>query len=79
MTATTDRLLTSREAAELLKLRPETLIAWRVRQTPNRPQPVRVGTRRIAYRESDVLAYREREARVRDWHSDRTKATKRSK
>jgi predicted DNA-binding transcriptional regulator AlpA len=74
-----ERLITSREAAELLNLRPETLIAWRVRQTPNRPQPVRVGTRSVRYREADVIAFRERETKVREWSGDRKKATRRSK
>lgn len=71
---TEDRLLTSREAAELLNLRPETLIAWRVRQTPDRPQPVRVGTRSVRYREADVIRYRDRETKVRSWSTDRKKS-----
>lgn len=71
---TEDRLLTSREAAELLNLRPETLIAWRVRQTPDRPQPVRVGTRAVRYREADVIRYRDRETKVRSWSTDRKKS-----
>ena len=77
MTASAEKLITSREAAELLDLRPETLIAWRVRQTPNRPQPVRVGTRSVRYRIDDVIAYRERETKVREWSGDRKKAAKR--
>lgn len=71
---TEDRLLTSREAAELLNLQPETLVAWRVRRTPGRPQPVRVGDRKVRYRESDVIRYRDRETKVRSWSNDRKKS-----
>jgi predicted DNA-binding transcriptional regulator AlpA len=65
-----ERLLTTRDAAELVGLQPATLIAWRSRGTPGRPQPVRLGTRSIRYREADVLAWRDRESAVRDY-SDR--------
>jgi predicted DNA-binding transcriptional regulator AlpA len=65
-----EQLLTTAAAAELLGLREATLVAWRSRGTPGRPQPVVVGTRSIRYRESDVVAWRDRETTVRDY-SDR--------
>ena len=64
---TTEKLLTTRDAAAIVGLQPATFIAWRTRGTPDRPQPVRVGTRSIRYRESDVLAWRDRETAVRDY------------
>jgi hypothetical protein len=63
MSPKNDRLLTSREAAELLNRREQTLAAWRTRQTPDRPTPVLVG-KRVRYREADVLAFRDRETKV---------------
>lgn len=62
-----EQLLTTAAAADLLGVREATLVAWRSRGTPGRPQPVRVGTRAIRYRESDVLAWRDRETTVRDY------------
>jgi predicted DNA-binding transcriptional regulator AlpA len=61
------KLLTTAAAAELLGLREATLVAWRLRGTPGRPQPVVVGTRAVRYREADVLAWRDRESAVRDY------------
>jgi predicted DNA-binding transcriptional regulator AlpA len=79
MSPTTDRLLSSREAAELLNLREATLVAWRTRQTPNRPRPGVVGSRSIRYREADLLKWRDRETKVRSWSTDRQASTRRSK
>ena len=62
-----EQLLTTAAAAEILGVREATLVAWRARGTLDRPQPVRVGTRSIRYRESDVVAWRDREAAVRDY------------
>lgn len=62
-----EQLLTTAAAAEILGVREATLVAWRTRGTLGRPQPVRVGTRSIRYRESDVVAWRDREAAVRDY------------
>lgn len=63
----TTKLLTTAEAATVLGLREATLIAWRSRGTPGRPQPVRLGTRSVRYREDVVLAWRDRETTVRSW------------
>ncbi len=64
---TTEKLLTTAETASLLNVREQTVIAWRTRRTPDRPEPVRVGTRGVRYREADVLKYRDRETKVRSW------------
>lgn len=48
--------LTTREAADLLRLRPQTLRAWRVRGTG--PAFIRLGSR-ILYRHADVEAWLE--------------------
>ena len=72
---TSERLLTTRAAAELLGLQPATLVAWRTRGTPGRPQPVRLGSRSVRYRETDLLAWRDRETAVRDY-SDRKASRK---
>lgn len=71
--ATSEKLLTTAEAAELCGVREQTVMAWRSRQTPDRPQPVRVGTRSVRYREADVLKWRDRESKVRCWTGDRKK------
>lgn len=70
-----EQLLTTAAAAEILGIREATLVAWRSRGTPGRPQPVRVGTRSVRYREADVLAWRDRETTVRDY-SDRKASRK---
>jgi predicted DNA-binding transcriptional regulator AlpA len=49
------------------------LIAWRSRGTADRPQPVRLGTRSVRYREADVLAWRDREATVRAWPAKKSR------
>lgn len=64
---TTDKLITAREAAELLGLREGTLAAWRSRGTKGQPPAVRIGARSVRYRESAL----------RDWITAREKATKR--
>lgn len=79
MAPTNDRLISTPEAAAILGRREQTLIAWRTRQTPNRPQPVKVGTRAVRYRESDVLAFRDREAKVVAWSGDRKSSKKRGR
>jgi len=61
ITAPTDRLLSTEQAAEILNLRPGTLIAWRSRRDPGAPQFLRLGRRLVRYRE-DVL---------RQWIADR--------
>jgi predicted DNA-binding transcriptional regulator AlpA len=66
-TMSTKQLLTTAEAAAVLGVREATLIAWRSRGTAGRPQPVRLGTRSVRYRQDDVLAYRDRETSVRPW------------
>lgn len=70
---TTEKLLTTAETASLLNVREQTVIAWRTRRTPGRPQPVRVGRRHVRYRERDVLAWRDRETKVRSWSGDSKK------
>lgn len=74
MTATKERLLDTREAAEFLNVREGTLVAWRSRRTPGRPQPVKVGARSVRYPESTLIAYRDRESTVRSWSGDRKKS-----
>jgi predicted DNA-binding transcriptional regulator AlpA len=53
-TATDDRLLTSRQVAEVLGLQPQTLARWRWEGREDRPPEVRIGTRAIRYRASAV-------------------------
>jgi len=61
ITTPADRLLSTEQAAEILNLRPGTLIAWRSRRDPGAPQFLRLGRRLVRYRE-DVL---------RQWIADR--------
>jgi predicted DNA-binding transcriptional regulator AlpA len=77
MAPTTDRLLSTREAADVLGVRESTLVAWRSRGTPGRPQPVKVGSRRVAYAERELIAYRDRESKVVSWSGDSKKSTPR--
>ncbi|MEY8655214.1 helix-turn-helix transcriptional regulator [Brachybacterium paraconglomeratum] len=51
----TERLLTPPEAAELLGIAPQTLANWR--SMGKGPRFVRVGSRSVRYRLSDLLAY----------------------
>jgi len=62
-----ERLFTTREAAEFLGVKEATLIAWRARRTPNRPQPVIVGGRSVRYPESGLREYVERQSALRPW------------
>jgi predicted DNA-binding transcriptional regulator AlpA len=54
ITTPADRLLSTEQAAEILNLRPGTLIAWRSRRDAGAPQFLRLGRRLVRYRE-DVL------------------------
>ncbi|WP_051212476.1 helix-turn-helix transcriptional regulator [Rubritepida flocculans] len=49
------RLLTEHEAAELLRVAPRSLQRWRA--TGDGPRFVRLGLRRVAYAEADLLAW----------------------
>jgi hypothetical protein len=51
-------LLTTLEAARFLKVRPQTLAAWR--HYRKGPRCLRVGTKAIRYRMDDLLAFVER-------------------
>lgn len=62
-----NQLITTAAAAEILGLREATLVAWRSRGTPGRPEPVRLGQRAIRYRHADVVAWRDRESAVCDY------------
>jgi predicted DNA-binding transcriptional regulator AlpA len=53
-TAFADRLLTRKEAAEILGFQPQTLARWKWQGRENRPQEVRVGGRAIRYRASEL-------------------------
>jgi predicted DNA-binding transcriptional regulator AlpA len=54
---TSDRLLSSREAAEIIGLRESTLAAWRSRRTKGQPPAVRVGKRSIRYSEAALCEW----------------------
>ena len=58
--ATTDRLLSSREAAELLGLREQTLSLWRCVKRQPQPTYVKIGSRAVKYRLRDLEAFIER-------------------
>jgi predicted DNA-binding transcriptional regulator AlpA len=49
-----DRLLTRREAAEILGLQPQTLARWKWVGRADRPPEIRVGPRAVRYRLSDL-------------------------
>lgn len=59
-----DPLLPDKEAAPILDVKPHTMAVWRVKQKKGLPAPdipyIRIGTRRIRSRLSDLLAYIER-------------------
>jgi len=57
MTKEHDPMLTREQAAEMLNIKAQTLDTWR--STRRQPQPafVRVGTRTVRYRRSDIEAY----------------------
>lgn len=50
-----DNLLTTHEAAKLLRLSAQTLSTWRCRGEG--PRFVRLGGNRVAYREADLAAF----------------------
>ena len=52
-----DRLLTRKEAAEILGFQPQTLARWKWEGRENRPRELRVGSRAIRYRASDLLQW----------------------
>lgn len=52
-----DRLLTRKQAAELLGLQPQTLARWKWEGRKDRPQEVRVGLRAVRYRTSDLVRW----------------------
>jgi len=51
-----DRLINSTEAAEMLGIRPQTLVTWR--STGKSPlRAIRVGSRAIRYRYGDIIEF----------------------
>ena len=54
------RLLSSREAAELLGLREQTLALWRCVKRQPQPTYVKIGSRAVKYRLRDLEAFIER-------------------
>lgn len=56
-TALDDRLLTRKEAAEILGFQPQTLARWKWEGREDRPREVRVGSRAIRYRASDLVRW----------------------
>ena len=53
-TASDDRLLTRKQAAEVLGFQPQTLARWKWEGREDRPPEVRVGRRAVRYRASDL-------------------------
>lgn len=56
MTQNPDTLITTKQAAELLAIRPNTLATWRSENRSPVPH-VQVGARAVRYRLGDVWAY----------------------
>jgi predicted DNA-binding transcriptional regulator AlpA len=54
LSAADDRLLTRRQAAEVLGFQPGTLARWTWEGREDRPPEVRVGGRAVRYRASDL-------------------------
>jgi predicted DNA-binding transcriptional regulator AlpA len=52
-----ERLLTEKEAAQLLGLQPSTLRRWRSTGQPGQPEFVKIAGRAIRYRMSNLAAY----------------------
>jgi predicted DNA-binding transcriptional regulator AlpA len=52
--ATDDRLLTRKQAAEVLGFQPQTLARWKWEGRADRPPEVRVGNRAVRYRASEL-------------------------
>lgn len=53
-TATDDRLLTRKQAAEVLGFQPQTLARWKWEGRADRPPEVVIGSRAIRYRASEL-------------------------
>lgn len=56
-TATDDRLLTRKQAAEVLGFQPQTLARWKWEGRADRPPEVRVGPRAVRYRASELARW----------------------
>jgi predicted DNA-binding transcriptional regulator AlpA len=54
LSAADDRLLTRRQAAEVLGFQPQTLARWTWEGREDRPPEVRIGNRAVRYRASDL-------------------------
>lgn len=54
---TEDKLLTRRQAAEVLGFQPQTLARWKWEGREDRPPEVRVGRRAVRYRASDLAKW----------------------
>ena len=52
-----DRLLTRKQAAEILGFQPQTLARWKWEGREDRPREVRVGSRAVRYRASDLVRW----------------------
>ena len=52
-----DRLLTRKEAAKILGFQPQTLARWKWEGREDRPREVRVGSRAVRYRASDLVCW----------------------
>lgn len=52
-----ETLLTRRQAAEVLGLQPQTLARWKWEGREDRPPEVRVGSRAVRYRASDLTKW----------------------
>jgi len=55
--ATEDRLLTRKQAAEVLGFQPQTLARWKWEGREDRPPEVRVGGRAVRYRASALAKW----------------------
>lgn len=56
-TGTEDKLLTRRQAAEVLGFQPQTLARWKWEGREDRPPEVRVGRRAVRYRASGLAKW----------------------
>jgi predicted DNA-binding transcriptional regulator AlpA len=52
-----DRLLTRKQAAEILGFQPQTLARWKWEGREDRPLEVQVGSRAVRYRTSDLVRW----------------------
>jgi len=55
-----EKLLTTVEAAEFLRLQPQTIRAWRHHKVADQPRPIRLGRRAIRYSERKLKAWLQR-------------------